>query len=92
MLHTTGDSPVCGPKNAYKCAYSALQNYTINNLASRCNCPRQCQQLTYSYSISQAEFSDHAIEWAQSDLWLANISADKIRHNYATLNVSIKFC
>ena len=84
----TGHAPVCGPKNAYECGFSAFYKYAVNNLASQCNCPRQCQQLTYSYSISQAEFSNHAVEWMQSDRSLANKAQDEIRRNYATLEVS----
>lgn len=92
MLRQTGDVPVCGPENMYKCSSPTLQNYTVNNLASQCQCPRQCRQLTYLHSISQAEYSNHAIEWALTNILLTNISADEIRRNYATLEVSIDFC
>ena len=82
----TGGAPVCSPRYLYSCVFPTVYNFTVTNAASRCNCRRQCRQLSYTYTVSQAEYSDHAIRSAQS-FYSRNLSDAQIRRNYATMEV-----
>lgn len=85
------DVPMCGPKAMLDCANWASYEFTIANMAAECQCPRQCRQLTYTNAISQAVFSDHAVEWARENV-LPNMTGRDIRHNFAAVQVVRHFC
>lgn len=82
-----GNAPVCGPKDLCDCAFPLATRFEVTNMATQCNCPRECHQLRYSYAISNAEYSDHACKWAQSQ-YFQNATLNEIRRNYARLQVN----
>ena len=86
-----GNAPVCGPKNLYECIIKAKESYIVNNSVSRCDCRRQCRQLTYTHTVSQSEFSYHSLSLMQK---MGKLTAqrdqifEKIRRDFASLEVS----
>jgi len=62
-----------------------------DNVASTCNCLRQCRRLSYKHEISQAMLSNHLVKSARDTLSL-NISLDKLRIDYCFLEVTLYCC
>ena len=83
----SGDAPVCDPRAYYECAKPKWNEYARNNEATNCNCPRQCRQLSYEYTISQAEFSDFQIKFTQDALDLHNYTLDQIKYDMCAIEV-----
>jgi hypothetical protein len=90
FLCFAGNATICNPKVLGSCVTPAFYKFTVTNMESECNCPRQCQQLTYDHSITQAMYSNHAINWIQSNI-SPNVSTDYIRRNYASISVGCLF-
>jgi len=88
-LFHAGNAPICGPIALFECVKPALHDYTIANMAANCHCRRQCRQLTYTYTISQAVFSDHAVGWAK-ELLVPNMTEHQIKRNFAAVEVVLK--
>jgi len=64
----------------------ALIDYVRNDEEAKCNCPRQCCQLTYGYTVSQAEFSDFYARFAKEFFHMKQ-SIDVLKYDYCTLEV-----
>lgn len=86
LMCCVGDAPICGPKSLGGCAFKEIDRFVQTNMQSKCNCPRQCRKLSYLYTVTQAEYSDHAAQWIQST-YSPNITIDYIKRNYASLKV-----
>jgi len=83
----SGDAPVCDPKTYYECGAKALYRYVIDNEAEKCNCPRQCRQLQYRYSISQAKLSNFIVTFAKA-VFQMDETLNEIRNDHVSLEVS----
>jgi len=82
----TGDSPVCDPRTYYECLKPALVEYVRTDEEAKCNCPRQCRRLTYDYTVSQAEFSDFYVYFAET-VFKFNRTADDLKYDHCVLEV-----
>ena len=82
----TGDAPVCDPKTYYECFLMEMVNYVKENEASKCNCPRQCDRLSYETTISQSRLAFSAADHIK-ELFNFNGTANDIVKDLCVLEV-----
>jgi len=83
----TGKVPVCDPRKYYECILVAQSNYVKDNVATKCNCPRQCNTLTYQPTVSQAQLAVSAATYMKNELQL-NATVNDIIRDYCMVEVS----
>ena len=83
---SSGDAPICDPKMFYECLQPRLGEYVRNNEASRCRCPRQCRNLVYDYTISQALISNFHMLFVK-DVYKLDFTTDELRYDQCVLEV-----
>lgn len=80
--------PVCDPKLFYQCVLVAQREYARDNEAEKCNCRRQCRELTYLPTVSQSQLSFSAAEYFQQKNFV-NRTLDEIVNDYCLVEVGI---
>lgn len=82
-----GDMPLCDPKVYYSCVFVYLKKFITENVASTCDCRRQCNKLTYKYVVTQSEFSNYMIDYVRKTYGV-NVTNEGWRQDYAGLEVA----
>ena len=78
--------PVCDPRKRYECLLTAQSNYVKDNVATKCNCPRQCRTLTYQPTVSQAQLAISAATFMKNERKL-DATVDDIIRDYCMVEV-----
>lgn len=78
---------MCNPEEEDKCVLNASDAFVFNGEAEACNCPRQCHQRTYQYTISQAEFSEYFADFITTYTFKNYFSTDFLRQNFVILEI-----
>lgn len=86
QLVCSGNVEVCDIKTLYNCTLLYMDKFVIDNVAATCNCHRQCRKLTYTYTVTQSDFSNYMISYVQN-VYGINVTNEGWRQDYAGLEV-----
>ena len=85
-IGATGDVPVCNPDQMKMCIQPTMQIYTMNNEVAKCDCPQQCNNTDFTYTISSAVTSDYSIDYIRPILG-PNVTAEDVRNELAMVEI-----
>lgn len=54
----TGEAKICDPEIIYECIEPGLKEFITSGASKQCDCPLQCRQTEYRYSVSTNRLSD----------------------------------